>query len=502
MWSRSASLALILAAAPVLAQEGDIALAPEPEWLSETLLSPHGNIASSALPSDITEMPIGAVSLDAVGLLTPVQTGLPADLWAGSDSAALANLFRAQPTLGLPAVQDFTTMLALAELNPPPDSTAEAELFLARLDMLLSRGAIDPARALMERAGPTAPQVFRRWFDVTLLTDQPDRACAAMRANPDIAPSFPARIFCLARSGDWSAAALTLGTGEALGFIPEAEVELITRFLDPELAEGEALLQVALAPSPLHYVMRVAIGERPGAGQLPLAFAHADLGDVAGWRAQLDAAERLARAGAITPDQWQLIYTSRVPSASGGVWDRVAAVQAFDVALLAQDTEMVARTLPDAWDAMHEAGLEVAFAEAYARRLLGLPLTNAPAQLAREIALLSREYETVAQMAVPQSARERFLFAIARGQSTDTSPDGMIERLIADVFSRVEMPQRYASMVGEERIGEALLRASLVLSDGADPVDLRDALALFRALGLESVARRAALQMLLLDLRG
>ena len=74
--------------------------------------------------------------------------------------------------------------------------------------------------------------------------------------------------------------------------------------------------------------------------------------------------------------------------------------------------------------------------------------------------------------------------------------------MIAAVFSRVEMPERYARMVEDDRIGEALLRASLVLSDGADPVDLRDALALFRALGLESVARRAALQMLLLDLRG
>ena len=354
MWTRAAILAFGLAAAPALAQE-EVPQAAEPEWLSETLLSPHGNIATSATPSEITVMPIGAVSLDAVGLLAPMQTGLPADLWAGSESETLANLFRTQPTLGLPSVQSFTTMLALAELNPPPDSSPEAELFLARLDMLLSRGAIDAARAMMERAGPTAPQVFRRWFDVTLLTDQPDRACAAMRANPDIAPSFPARIFCLARSGDWSAAALTLDTGEALGFIPEEEVELIARFLDPEIAETATPMPPDPSPSPLHYVMRVAIGERPGAGQLPLAFAHADLGDVAGWRAQLDAAERLARAGAITPDQWQLIYTSRVPSASGGVWERVAALQAFDVALLAQDTDAVVRTLPDAWDAMHSA---------------------------------------------------------------------------------------------------------------------------------------------------
>ena len=501
MWTRAALIGLAMTG-PAPAQEAVEDAAP-PAWLSDTLLSPHGNIAVTATPAEITVMPIGAVSLDAVGLLSPIQTGLPADLWAGSDSATLANLFRAQPDLGLPSVQRFTTMLALAELNPPTDSTAEAELFLARLDMLLSRGAIDAARAMMERAGPTAPQVFRRWFDVTLLTDQPDRACAAMRANPDIAPSFPARIFCLARSGDWSAAALSLGTGEALGFIDAQEGELIARFLDPELFEGEPPMPLDLAPSPLHYVMRVAIGERPGAGQLPLPFAHADLADVAGWRAQLDAAERLARAGAIAPAQWQLIATSRVPSASGGVWDRIDALQEFDVALLAQDPTAVADTLPPAWAAMQEAHLEVPFAELYSQRLMRLPLTGDPAMLARRVALLSGDYESVAQMAVPQSPGERFLFAIARGQSAPPAPAGALPRLIAGAFSSTEIPDRYARMVSEERIGEALLRAALVLGDGSgDFDDMQDALALFRALGLESVARRTALELLILERRG
>lgn len=501
MWTRAALITAALAG-PVAAQEA-VELTAPPEWLSETLLSPHGNIATSATPAEITVMPIGAVNLDAVGLLSPNQTGLPADLWAGSESATLANLFRAQTDLALPSIQRFTTMLALAELNPPPDSTAEAELFLARLDMLLSRGAIDAARAMMERAGPSAPQVFRRWFDVTLLTDQPDRACATMRANPDIAPSFPARIFCLARNGDWSAAALTLGTGEALGFIDEAEGELIARFLDPELFEGEPPLPLDLSPSPLHYVMRVAIGERPGAGQLPLPFAHADMADVAGWRAQLDAAERLARAGAITPDQWQLIATSRVPSASGGVWDRIDALQEFDVALLAQDPALVAETLPDAWAAMQEAHLEVPFAELYAQRLLRLPLTSDPAMLARRVALLSGEYESVAQLTVPQSLEERFLFAVARGQTAPPAPAGGLPRAIAAVFSTTAMPDRYARLYSEGRIGEAMLRASLVLGDGSgDFDDMQDALSLFRALGLETVARRTALELLILERRG
>lgn len=476
---------------------------PPPEWLSETILSPHGDIATSATPLEITVMPIGAVRLDAVGLLTPIQTGLPADLWSSSASQTLANLFRAQPYEGLPAIQSMTAMLALAELNPPLDATPQAGLFLARLDLLLARGAIDPARAMMERAGPTAPQVFRRWFDVSLLAGQPDRACAAMRANPDIAPSFPARIFCLARNGDWPAAALTLGTGEALGFISEDEADLIARFLDPELFEGGPALPPDPSPSPLHYQMRAAIGERQGANLLPLAFAQSDLSSVAGWRAQLDAAERLARSGAITPDQWQLIYTSRVPSATGGVWDRVDALQDFDVAMLAQDPGAVTDTLPHAWRAMGQARLEVPFAEIYAERLMRMPLTGDAAALARRVALLSSGYETTAQLAVPQSSEERFLFAIARGQSPETMPHGAMATSIAAAFASTEIPERYQRLLHEDRVGEALLRAALVLGRGdGDLDDTSDGLQLLRALGMETVARRAALQLLILERRG
>ncbi len=499
MWIRPACIALALAG-PALAQEET---GTPPDWLSETILSPHGDIATSATPEEITVMPIGAVQLDAVGLLTPRQTGLPADLWGGSSSATLASLFRAQPYEGLPAIQSMTMMLALAEVNPPEDAAPDSELFLARLDLLLERGAIEPARSLMERAGPTAPQVFRRWFDVSLLAGQPDRACAAMRANPDIAPSFPARIFCLARNGDWPAAALTLETGEALGFISRDEGDLIARFLDPELFEGEPPLPHDPVPSPLHYEMRAAIGERQGAATLPLAFAHSDLTATAGWRAQLDAAERLARSGAITPDQWQVIYTSRVPSASGGVWDRVDALQEFDVAMLAQDPGEVARLLPTVWRAMDEARLEVPFAEVYAERLMRLPLTGETAELARLIALLSENYERAAQLSVPQTDRERFLFAIARGQAPEVTLRGAMADMIAAAFAPPVVPDRYARLVEEDRIGEAILRAALVLSRGdGDMDDMRDALQLLRAMGMEGTARRAALQLMILERRG
>jgi hypothetical protein len=510
MWTR-ALLLLCASALPVSAQElpvlppelADISDLPDvatPEWLSDTVTRPHSDIATSALPPEVTVMPLGAVTLDAVGLLPASITGLPPALWGASETETLARLFRAQPVQGLPAVQSFTETLALAELDPPADAVPDDPgLFLARIDMLLARGALDPAQALIERAGAADAEVFRRWFDVALLTDSADRACQTMAASPDIAPTLPARILCLARAGDWPAAALTLDTGEALGRITTAEGDLIARFLDPELFEGEPPLPPDPELTPLAFLMRAAIGERPATTGLPLAFAHADLSDLAGWNVQLDASERLIRSGAIEPGQWLAIYTARVPSASGGVWDRVAALQGFDAALLAGDAVETAARLAPAWEAMTAGGLETAFAETYAPRLLRLPLTGEAGVLARRIALLSSVYEDVAQRAVPQTEVERFAFEIARGRPAPP-PSGapLMTQAVAAAFAADPPPHRYAWFVENDRLGEALLRAALVLSDEArDPDDVTDALTLYRAVGLEDLARRAALQLIL-----
>lgn len=478
----------------------DLPEAMAPAWLSDTVTRPHANIATSATRPGFQILPIDAVTLDAVGLLPRSITGLPDTLWGASDPTDLARLFRAQPISGLPAALSLSEMLALAELAPPTGGDApEGELFLARLDMLLARGALEPALALMERAGPTDPQVFRRFFDVSILTGHADRACRAMEANPDIAPTFPARIFCLARGGDWAAAALSFGTGEALGRFDPVEADLIARFLDPELFEGEGPLPPDPALTPLSFQMRMAIAERPDLTGAPLALVHADLSALAGWRGQLEAAERLIRSGAIEPQEWFAIYTARVPSASGGIWDRVGAVQAVDAALLAGDAEEVARSLPEAFAQMQDAGLGVAFATIFAERLERLPLTGEAGLLARRIGLLSPIYERIAQGAVPQDEAERVAFAVARGLPIDVSTDGdAVLQAVAVAFTEAPAPHRYTWFLQNDRMGEAFLRATLVLTDReSDPGDLGDALLLLRGVGFEDIARRAALQLLL-----
>lgn len=479
-------------------------VATEPEKTALPLLPPEAPVSDGAAVERIVVTPLDAVSADAVGLLPTATTGLPRDLWGPSRSSDLAEALSALDTDLLPALQDLVMTLLMAELDPPMDSDSTARLFLARIDALLARGAVDQAQALLDRAGPDSAELFRRWFDASLLNGTEQQSCERLAGTPGLSPTLTTRIFCLARLGDWNAAALTLDTGRALGELSKDEVTLLDRFLDAEGFEGEAALPLPDRPSPLTFRLYEAIGEPLPTASLPLAFAHHDLSPNAGWKAQVIAAERLARNGVVPPNLLLGLYAERRPAASGGVWARVAALQAFDAALQSGDPARVEGTLPRVWREMMGRGLEVVFARLYGKPLNALDLDGASAKLAFRIGLLSSQGEAIAAAHDPADADERFLIAVARGDIGDTPATGEVARAVRDGFTAPNPPSDLAEMVAGGELGAAILRAVALADEGVDGDlhKLSGALALFRAVGLEQVARQTALQALILDLHG
>lgn len=465
-------------------------------------------ITKDASPAPITATVLGKPSPDAVGLLSAARTGLPYRLWALARTEDIAGRLTAERTDTLPALQGLLLTLLLAEAEPPVDSGGQGMLLLARIDKLLSMGALEQAQALTAMVETTSPDLFRRRFDIALLTGTEDSACAEMQAAPHLAPTLPARIFCLARAGDWQAAALTLGTAQALGQVDPAEEELLVRFLDPGLADGADPLPPPDQPTPLVWRLYEAIGEPLPTLGLPVAFSHAELRPQAGWKAQIEAAERLARMGAIDPNQLLGLYTERRPAASGGVWDRVAAFQRFDRALSVGEPAAIAEALPEAWSAMTSVELEIPFAQLYGERLMKVPLTGEAAALAFRVGLLSPHYQEAAQARAaaspPPDLTEAFLIGLARGRVEGLAPPDSMSRAIRPAFLAPQVTDEALHLLEDRRVGEALLLALDDVGRGVtgDPRGVAEGLSLLRRLGLEDVARRTALELLLLERRG
>ena len=459
-------------------------------------------VAASGGTPDVESAPLEAPSAESAGLLSSALTGLPRTLWSGSDAAQLAALI-AQTEPAVPALSAQLLTLLLAEADAP---AGNGSLLVARIDRLMEEGAVDAALALVEQAGGSSnPEIFARWLDLSLLAGNDDEACRTLARKPYLTQDIATRIYCDARVGNWEHAVTVYGSAGALGQIGARDAELLARFLDPELVDASEPLNPPARPTPLEFHLFEAVGEALPTQPLPRMFAAADLSGNSGWRAQILAAERLARRGTLSENRLLGIYTDREPAASGGVWDRVAAVQDLEAALNAGRGDLIGPALIAAWPQMRSAGLLVPFSELYAARLQGLDLEPRAAALAQRAALLSPDYEEAARRLPARSGLIRAVHAVAQGEMPDTVPLAPAAQAIVEAWRPdAEVPPELASLLRDGKLGETILRAIALFQSGAEGnhADLTGALATLRRVGLEDTARRAAIQQILLSDEG
>ncbi|MEO1732455.1 MAG: hypothetical protein AAFR45_02320 [Pseudomonadota bacterium] len=477
-------------------------LAPAPE---DGLAGQPGEapVADTVEDPEIAVSELGAPALP-VGLVPPSATGFSPDLFTRSDPTVTARLIRQVPVRRNPAMQRLLYALLLTETLGTTGGDPSDPLLLARIDRLMDLGAVDAAQSLAELADPErSPELFERWFEATLLNGQDARSCSTLLSLPGLTTDYGARVFCSTRLGDWPAAAIILDNAAILGDIDPQKAQLLDVFLHPELNEGSPPLTVPRAPDALTFRLFEAIGEPLPTAPLPRKFATADLRDIVGWKAQLEAAERLARSGALSANNLLGLYTERKPAASGGIWDRVEAVQQLDAALSIGSVDAVQKTLPRAWAHMRDAELEVVFAEIFYRRLAQVALTAPDAQhLVFRIGLLSSDYALAAQNPPDVGPRARYLIGLTQGAPDPNLASSDTAAAIAAGFDpTTPLPETIQALFQEGRLGEAILLSMRAFDRGArgNTAQLTDSLATLNASNLGDTARRAALQLLLLE---
>lgn len=435
----------------------------------------------------------------AVGLINPTRVGLPSALWQASKADDLIELIH-DTDLSVPTMSRLMQMLLLAEA-PGPAGNGSAFL-AARLERLIAIGAVDSAQAILERAGIENPAIFAQWSELALLTGHSTQMCRTLTMRPELSLDVTLKIYCIAQSGDWTRAATLLQSSVILGDIRPRQARLMAQFLDPELAESQPIPLPPVRPSALTYRIYEAIGDPLPSLGLPLPFATLDLSGDNGWKPQLEAAERLARAGALPPNQLLGVYSLRRPAASGGIWDRVDAFQKFETTLDHGPDSRIQSSLLAVWPQMANTGLAVPFSELFADRLADKNLTGRADRIVRRMAFLSPEYETLGPSRANDSVQDRFLTAIATGaEPVAPYPDMPHAIAVARAFGNHPAPSSVVDHVNRGQLGQAILEAMALFAAGGDGKSsaLTDGLSALRALGMEGFARRAALELMILD---
>lgn len=474
------------------------------DWLSDSLQQPQA-VAPAHEPLDgitteaIETTVLSDVIKDTVGLLPAQVSGIPTDFWGDSTVEKLARLIRYAPHGQTPEITSLWRRIILAELNAPVASNSDNMLLLARIDNLLLAGDLNPAESLLKAADPNDPQLFRRWFDVSILTQRSDEACTRMIATPRFAPTMPARIFCLARTGDWGAAAISLSAARILGDVSKDEALLLGMFLDPEAFPEVSDIPSPKVMTPLTFVMREALGLPRPSQTLPLAFLHLDLQNKAGWKQRIIAAERLVREQALPVTSLLDIYLEGKASASGGVWQRVSAVQDLKNALDHDNQAVLSAALINADKTLAQENLRPVLAQWFGALLPNFSYEPTAQKIAFDLAALAQVDPEKLKKIVPTAQASQYVLALLDAK-TDVVPVGDLQLSISNGLHGETDKTVLHQLVDNKQAGQAVLSALTLLQEihNSDVGDIETALSVLAYAGFKDEALQIAVQILIL----
>ncbi|MCC5954784.1 MAG: hypothetical protein JJU07_01690 [Natronohydrobacter sp.] len=471
---------------------------PPPEMIEPAPVQPESHFET------ISVAPLTGAEPDATGLFTAERIGLPRDFWGPTPLAEIIAAIEAFPSDTVPSATRLGLRILMAEFAAPHGLTQETRgaLLLARIDKLVSLGALEQASQLIDAAPEPSAALRARAFDIALLLGEEDRACAKMSGVISATEGQAAQIFCMARRGEWQAAWASLQVARSLQLIDESEAGLLMRFLDEE--EADYLPPPPQNITPLGWRILEALGDPVATTNLPVAFAHADLRGVSGWRAQIDAAERLTRMQVLQANRLYGLYTQRRPAASGGMWERVRAMQHLDRALANGDMAAIQAELLNGWPLFAAVELESAFATIHASALADLPLTGEAAEILWSVLLLAQERLDRAAQLAPDTSMAQFIMALASGAPLPEIAAPEMASAIRQGFEDTALSEQAQAQMQEGALGLMVLDALGQIAQAAagDPLAATRGLQRLRAVGLDAAARQIAIELLLLERRG
>jgi hypothetical protein len=251
-------------------------------------------------------------------------------------------------------------------------------------------------------------------------------------------------------------------------------------------------------PTPLEYRLYEAFGEPVPANNLPLAFSVAELSGDKGWKAQLEAAERLSKSGVFSDNQLLGLLTKKPAPASGGIWDRVTMIQDLEQALEANAPARISVALRTVWSALGTSALATPIARLFYKRLVEANLLKQDLVLVHEMGLLTDHYQDAAKALITRSRKHRLEVAVALNRFTFFSPRNEFEQAILKAYKTPRIPYSVSNLLAQGKLGEVILNATLQFEKGSDGdlQDLIEALSTLRHIGLDDTARRATLSLI------
>ena len=281
---------------------------------------------------EIEKIVLPNISKNSIGIYPSIKIGINSDLWKNSNEIEISAILEKIKISDLYYLNRLLKRILLIESDPPiivDDKKFSGTLFLRqRILKLIQMGALDDAEALILDANPTFdPNLIDLWSDISFLTHRFERFCNAVLKGYYNSLDPTNKIICLARSGDWNAAALSLATYSSINEIDSDHEKLLINYLDHEADLEIINNQICDKDKPTIIYLCNFSNINMQIPNYGVKFLYNNLGKGKSIRSRILASEELVKSGALNPSILFSTYKIKQPSTSGGVWARTKLVQ-------------------------------------------------------------------------------------------------------------------------------------------------------------------------------
>ena len=452
------------------------------DWLSQPGLVPLSKSTSiigdptiGTVLDEIITIELEGPIAKSYGLIPINISKIPTNFWTDAEPETLTQIIGSLSGPALPAANDLLLRALLAE------TLGDESVLGVRVRALIDLGAVHAAYSLLGQSQINDFESFALFAETALLSGNIEQMCTQLNSARYLSNDEALQVYCLALEGSWDTAVFNFFTLRTIGAFSPTMSKLLEADLDPELADTLELPQVdAFKLNAIEFTLRASVGKPVATQFLPLKFAPSDLSDATGWKQQIEAAERLGAVGSLPAAKLLEKYQSDRRMASGDVWDRILAVQKLDSALADPIIDPKAE-LQAFWTLMHPIKLTSPLARAWANKLGKFGVASEGDDILFQMQILantnSLDFDTTMDR----------LHAL-RPQFFNTNYDTLMTHFKKEISGAI--PFRSSNV----------LRAMKKISDGLDGNDTAflEAIILYRAMGLTTVAQQLAMEFMIL----
>ena len=228
--------------------------------------------------SKVEESSLGNVNLNSIGLISAENTTFPASLWNRSDESILAKKITEIPELKLASTNKIFKRLLILDTEPPINAIGNKNMgsmfLISRVDRLIEMGAIDEAETILDYIKNPNYDLLTRKIDIASITGRLQGTCKKIRRHFKSSDILKFKIICLAREGDWNAAAILFSVGSTLKLFSSTEKKLLLNFLDPEINVKIEEEEMKENLSPINFYLLLSRGSIFNTKDLPPKYAY------------------------------------------------------------------------------------------------------------------------------------------------------------------------------------------------------------------------------------